>query len=163
MAATGRYVDQTNVTVRLTSRVLIAIFNDEGDGSLSTSEEDAIEEFILDAESLVEQQIRKTYKTAGLTWLRAQGTSAPRAVKRMVLDLFEVFAYRRHPEYVRAEWQEREAAVRRDLEALRVRELELDTVSSPEPAANEGGTVESGDPDDTTPAAKFFVNGLGAF
>lgn len=163
MAATGRYIVQTDVTSRLSSRVLIVIFNDEGDGSLSTAEEDVIEDFILDAESLVEQQVSKTYGKAGLTWLRAQGTSAPRAIKRMALDLFEVRAYRRHPEYVRAEWQEREAAVLRDLEALRVRELELDTVADPEPAQNEGGTVESGDPDDTTPADKFFLNGLGAF
>lgn len=163
MAAAGRYLTQADVTGRLSSRVLVAIFNDDGDGSLSTAEEDVVEDFILDAESEVEQQVAKTYGKAGLVWLRAQTTSAPRAIKRMALDLFEVRAYRRHPEYIRAEWQERETAVQRSLTALRVRELELDTIGSPEPAVNEGGAVESGDPDDTTPAVKFFINGTGAF
>jgi hypothetical protein len=168
MSASGTYCTQVDCERRITRRRLLDLFDDDGDGSLEAggseaNEEMALQESILDAESEVEQLIRKTYGTAGLTWLREQGTDCPRAVKRMVLDIWEVRAYKRHPEYQRAQWIEREKRVEADLEKLRVRELELDTVGSPEPAVNEGGEVYSGDPDDTDPKAKFFLDDMGAF
>ena len=53
--------------------------------------------------------------------------------------------------------------MRADLEGLRLRKLEMDTIGSPEPAFNEGATVRSGDPDSTASRAKVFVDGMGDF
>ena len=162
MAATGRYITQTDCERRMSARVVVAIFCDSGDGSLSTEEEDAFEDHILDAESEVEQVVSKTYGKPGLEWLQALGTSAPRSVKRMCLDLFEVRAIKRHPEYIRGDWQTREVQVQADLKALRLRELELESVAEPE-AQNEGGEVRSGDPLYPTPLPKVFLDGMGDF
>lgn len=144
--------------------MLRQLFDDDASGgALSAGEESALQDFIKDAESEIEQAISKIYGKAGLTWLRAQGTSAPRAVKRMILDLFEVRAFRRHPSYIRAEWIEREKAIERDIERLRLREYELDVLSDPDPAVTDGGEVRSGDPDDTEPKDKVFLDGMGIF
>lgn len=158
----GTYVTIADAEGRISSRVLVAIFNDEGDGSLSAAEEDVVEDFISDAESEVEQVVQATYGPGGLAWLQALGTNAPRAVKRLVLDIFEVRAYRRHPEYVRAEWLEREKCVERSLKELRLRDVQLPHASEPE-AQNEGGVVLSGDPDDTDPRPHVFLDGTGDF
>lgn len=161
MAIGGTYLTSANITARITAEVLAQIFDDDRDG---VADEQIVNEFIADAESDVEEVLQKTYGPGGLTTIRALGTSAPRGVIRRMLDRFEVRAYRRHPEYIRAAWVEREKAIDADLEALRVRELELDNEgAAPEPAVNEGGDVRSGDPDDPCPVPPFFIRGMGAF
>lgn len=162
MSAAGRYIVQLDCENRMTARTILVIFNDSGDGVLSTSEEQALEDAILDAESEVEQIVSKTYGKDGLAWLQALGTGCPRSVKRMALDLFEVRAMKRHPEYIRGDWITREKKVDEDLKALRIRELELEASDEPE-AQNEGGEVRSGDPLSTTPQPKFFLDGMGDF
>lgn len=168
MAATGAYITQADCERRMTQDIIVNIFDDDGDGSLEdggddANEETALEECILDAESEFEQAFQKTYGNSGLTWLRAlDAADIPRSVKRICLDLFEVRAMRRHPQYIRSEWIKREEKVHRDLEQLRVRERELADTNEPE-AQNEGGEVRSGDADYPTPKAKVFLNGTGAF
>lgn len=166
MAAAGRYISQADVERRMTAQTIVDIFDDDNDGTIEdggdqANEEQAIEDFILDAESDVEQVVQKTYGAAGLTWLRAlDAADIPRSVKRMCLDLFEVRAMRRHPQYIRGDWKDREKSVQQSLERLRIRELELESDTEPE-AQNEGGAVRSGDPDATTPVAKVFLDGMG--
>jgi hypothetical protein len=161
MAIAGTYLIEADITRRLTSELYEQIFDDDRDG---TVDEDLVNDYIADAESVVEQTIQKTYGPGGITTMRALGTDAPRAVKRMALDVFEVRAMRRHPEFIRGGWAQREAMVESHLKMLRVRELELDNEgAAPEPAVNEGGGVRSGDPDDTTPCPPFFTRGMGAF
>lgn len=166
MAATGNYITETDVDQRITARTKLDIFDDDGSGDLSAAEETTLSDFILDAESEVEDVIKKTYGNAGLIWLRAEGTDAPRSIKRLCLDAFEVRAFRRHPSYIRAQWVEREKALADDLKALRVREIELattDPTDDLEPAVRDGGEVRSGDPDATTPLDKVFLDGTGIF
>lgn len=166
MAAAGRYITQADCERRMSARAVLEIFNDDGSGNWSSEDLAALEDHIEDAESEVEQVVTKTYGIGGLDRLRAMGTSCPRSVKRLCLDLFEVRAIKRHPEYIRGDWQGRESRVEADLTALRVRELELEPAADDtrlEPAMNEGGDVASGDPDNPTPKPMAFVNGTGAF
>jgi len=161
MAIEGTYIAEADLTNRWPLEVLLQVFDDDRDGSL---DEGVTTHHILTAESRVEQVLQKTYGPGGLTSLRALGASAPFAVKRMILDVFEVYMIRRHPEYIRGRWVEREKSVMADLEALRVRELELDNEgAAPEPAVNEGGDVRSGDPDNTCPVPPAYTRGMGAY
>jgi hypothetical protein len=161
MAIAGTYIVEADVTRRLTSELYEQIFDDDRDG---TVDEGLVNDFIADAESVVEQSIQKTYGPGGLTTMRALGTGAPRSVIRLCLDVFEVRAMRRHPEFIRGGWQQREALVQEDLRRLRIRELELDNEgAAPEPAVNEGGGVRSGDPNYPCPIPPAFFRGTGAF
>lgn len=144
----------------MTSAVLVQIFDDDNDG---VADPLVLADFVSDAESMVEQSIAKTYGEDGLTALRAQGTGCPRAIKRLCLDAFQLLAERRHPEYIRSEWIKKLEHLKQDLKDLRLRDVELDVIGDPEPAVNEGGTVESGDPDDTDLKDKFALDGFGAF
>ena len=143
----------------MSAATIADIFDDSDDG---VTDEGILEDAILDSESELNQVAQKLYGDAGLTWLAGLGLSVPRSVKRMCLDLFEVRAMRRHPQYIRSEWTRREESVQRDLKAWRLRELELATVDEPE-AQNEGGEVLSGDPLNTTPPVRKFSDGLGIF
>ncbi len=155
----GIYITPDNVRERITHRVIEQVFDDDSDGNWAANLDAAVE----DAESMIEQSIAKTYGQAGLTWLRAEGFDAPRAVKRLCLDVFEVRMGTRHPEYIAANWNQRRTWVREDLKELRLRDVQLDVVGDPEPAMNEGGVVQSGDPDDPDPKDKFFLDGMGIF
>lgn len=156
----SRYLTDANVAARITWQTISDVFDDERDGNWQGN----LEEFKLDAESEVEQSIAKTYGEAGFAWLRAQGTSCPRACKRIALDVFEWRMGTRHPSYTNAAaWQKKRDKADADLKMLRLRDVELDTIGEPEPAQNEGGIVESGDPDDIEPKPKMFVDGMGDF
>lgn len=145
----GTYITVADVTKRMTSEVLDDIFGDD-------TTDATIEDFIADAESEVEQTLRKTYGVADLTWLRTEGTSAPRAVKRICLDIFEVRAMRRHPEYIRGGWDRRYELAREDLRNLQLRTVQLDVVADPEPGVTDGAEVESADPDATSAPTRYF-------
>ncbi len=166
MAATGAYVTHADVTRRISEAIVIEVFDDTGTGVLDAEGDAAEQDCILDAESDLEDHIRRIYGAGGLDWLRDQGTSAPRSIKRIVLDLFEIRCGIRHPQYIRGDWVMRDKRVRAQLEQLRVREIEIATASSSdtiEPAITDGSTVRSGDPDSTTPKDKVFLDGLGTF
>lgn len=164
--ATGTYITKANFEARVTAAVVVQLFGDSGAAALNSGDEAILTEFILDSESEVEDVVKKVYGNAGLDWLRTKALNAPRTIKRMALDVLEVRAFRRHPEYIRAEWVEREKAIERDLKALLVREIEIATSTTSddmEPAVRDGGEVRSGDPDNTTPKAKVFLDGMGIF
>lgn len=163
MPATGLYITQTDVEQRMTSELVLKIYDDDGTGALGTSEETALTNIILDAENLVEEAIRKTYGEAGLVWLRAQATSAPRSVKRRCLDAVRLYIAERHPQYIRLELDKCWERFYRDLDRLKLREVEMAVVGSPEPAVTDEGTVRSGNPDATTPLPKVFLDGTGIY
>lgn len=121
---------------------------------------DVVARVIEDAESYVESFLRGVYN---LDTLRAQGTSCPTEVKRLCLDVATAYIWQRHPEYVRADGEAILRRVRNELTDLRKGITRLNVTSAPEPAENQGGIVESGDPDDTEIKDKFFVDGLGDF
>lgn len=166
MAAAGRYIDEDDCKRRMTQAVIEFIFDDDADGAIEdggdfVNEETALQDCIEDAESDVEMVIKKTYGWGGIDWLRnLDAADIPRDVKKYCLDAFEVRAMKRHPEYIRGMWGDRRSQLKAELESLRIRELELVSEGEPE-AQNEGGDVESGDPDATTPLDKVFLDGMG--
>ena len=164
MSATGTYITQTDVERRFGSELVRLIYDDDASGALSTSEESALSDLIADAENMVEETIHKTYGDDGLTWLRAEGTSAPRSVKRRILDALRMYIAERHPQFIRIDLVEGWKRVKADLAELRLRDVSMAVTGTDiEPADNEGGYVRSGDPDDTDPKAPFALRGTGIF
>lgn len=166
MAATGNYITQTDVEARLTAATVQLVYDDDGSGGvIAGDEENALRDIILDAENLVEESIRKTYGEDGFTWMRDTGTGVPRSIKRRCLDGVRLYIFERHPTYIRIDFDRAWERFNADLKRLRVREVELAVAAgaSPEPAMNEGGDIQSGDPDDTDPRDKFIVDNTFAF
>jgi hypothetical protein len=156
----GVYISHSQVAARITWEEVHAIFDDQQDGGWQNN----LDQFIEEAESVIEQTVAKTYGEDGLNWLRTQGTAAPPSIRRLCLDEFEWRMGTRHPGYTNAAlWAEKRRWINEDLKALRLRDVELDTEGDPEPAVNEGGIVESGDPNDTDPKEKVFLDGMGTF
>lgn len=155
----GTYIDQGDLEDRIGSEAVVAIADDNEDGTVDTSDT-SIARIIKDAEGYVEGFLAPIYS---LTALRALGASAPNEVLRLCLDVAEAYAIRRHPEYIRGDWKSKLEFARRDLVDIRTQRTQLDITTSPEPAANTGGVVRSGDPDDTDPADKVFLDGMGIF
>lgn len=155
----GTYITYDNVAARIAWESIHDIFDDDQDGGWKAN----LDEAIADAESVIEQSISKTYGDAGLAWLQAQGQSCPRSVKRLCLDEFEWRRGHRHPGYTNAAlWDKWHDSIKADLKALRLRDVEMGSADEPD-AVNEGGFVESGNPDDTTPPTKIFADGMGDF
>jgi hypothetical protein len=159
----GRYLTHARVFNRFSRREVIDIYDDEQDGGWK----DALDQAIAEAESVIEDSIRKTYGETGVTTLRQLGTNCPDSVWRLCLDELSWRMGTRHPGYTNAiQWDKWHESILRQLKELRLRDIELTTNAADEglePAVNEGGIVESGNPDDTTPKEKVFLNGMGDF
>jgi phage gp36-like protein len=149
------YIVQADIEARLTAEVVRRVLDDDRDLTPDAANLDRV---ISDAESYVEGFLRGTYD---LTALRAMGTGCPNEVKRLCLDVATAMMWERHPEYIRADGESLLARAREDLRDLRMGITRLDVTGTPENAANQGGIVESGDPDDTEPPDAVFMNGLG--
>jgi hypothetical protein len=145
----------------MTSQVMLQIFDDDGDGTADAS---IVADFIADAESIFEQTIAKTYGDDGLTALQALGTNCSRAVKRYCLDIFELLAEKRHPEFEQPEmWLEKWKLLLDSLKELRLRDVQLDTTGQPEDGVTDGVTVADADPDVADDPTVYFLHGTGVF
>ena len=144
------YIVQSDIEARISAAVVLQILDDDLDGSADTT---AVAMAISDAESYVEGFLRGNYD---LTAMRALGTNAPHEVKRLCLDVAISYLWERHPEYVRADGMKMRANARRDLIDLRESVTRLDIVSTPEPAANQGGSVYTDNPTTSTEENHVF-------
>ncbi len=151
MPVAGTYLTEQDCKDRLSPEVWQRILDDNADGTADTS---PAQRLVDDVEGFVEGRIKPIYDLAKL---RALGTGCPNEVKRICLDVLEAYAMRRHSGYIRGDWRAIMAEAREDLRSLRLQECELDTDGDPEPAANTGGLVESGDVDDPTPVEPTFL------
>ena len=148
------YITQSDIEDRLSVAVVKQIYDDSNAGTASAN---PISRLIKDASSKVAGYLRGIYD---LTLIAA---SPPNEVIRLTLDVAEALAGKRHPEYVRRDWKVLMELAENELVAIRKGVARLDVVGAPENAANEGGTVRSGDPLNPTPPAKKFANGTGDF
>lgn len=148
------YITQSDLEDRLSVAVVKQIFDDSNVGTASAN---PISRILKDASSKVAGYLRSTYD------LDAVAASPPNEVIRLALDVAEAFAARRHPEYVRRDWKDLIAAAESELKLLRSGVTRLDVKLAPESAANEGGSVRSGDPLKPLSPAKSFANGTGDF
>lgn len=158
----GTYIRRADVEERVSEQVLREICDDNVDGQFKAQ----IDRAISDAESYVESFLNGNYN---LTTIRAMGHAGtddvPNEIKRIILDLVTAYLYDRFPEYIRADGRRMKQDARAELMDLRKGRTKLDITTAPEPAANQGGPTRSGDPDDTDPADKFFLdpNSFGVF
>jgi phage gp36-like protein len=150
----GDIIAKADVEARLSAATVRRLLDDDNDGVADTA---AVNRLIDDAESKFCGSIGPVHTVAAV--IAAQ----PREAKRICLDLVTAFAAQRHPTYVRADWTELMKAAERDLERLRKGASNLGVDGAPEPAANMGGEVLSGDPNDETPARHVFLYGMGDY
>lgn len=141
------YIVKSDVEKRLSAAVLQQIYDDDNDG---TADADPVGSLCADASSKVASYLRGIYD------LDAIASAPPHEVIRLSLDVAVAYAAQRFPSYVRRDWEKLMKGAESDLDKLRRGVTRLDVKLTPEPAANEGGSVSSGDPDDPEPKAKFF-------
>lgn len=145
------YLTQANLEDRLSVAVVRAILDDNADGTVDTG---PLGQVLADAEAYCEGFARGIYD---LTVLRALGTNAPTEWKRMCLDVAGCYLLERWPEYIRGDLLRMWERARTQLLDLRKGLTRLNIGTTPEPAANQGGEVRSGDPEDSTPADPVFT------
>ena len=152
------YVTTAQVKARLSAAVVAQIYDDNNDG---TEDTDPIARLTADATAWVKSWVYPIYQ-ANMPFLEP---FEPEIV-RTALDAVEWMAAKRHPEYVRRNWVELKESNRQDLIDLRNRLRAIGSNPSgtpPEPAANEGGHIRSGDPLLPTVKEKWFSDGTGLF
>lgn len=137
------YITIEDLKDRLSEQVLQQILDDDNDGDPDAT---VVDRLISDAESKVNAALRNLY-TLPLP------TPPPNEVKRLALDVAEALAARRHPEYVRRDWEKLMSYADGELDKLSTGKRRLDVQSTPEPAANQRTEFRSGDPTSPTPAS----------
>lgn len=153
--ATSIYWVQADLEDRLSAEVVKQILDDNLDGAADATPVTRLQK---DSSSKVDSYLRPIYGKA-----MPLAAPYPNEVIRLALDVAEALAAKRHPAYVRRAWKELMDAAEADLDKLRRGVVRLDVGVPPEPAANEGGSVRSGDPANPTPNPKFFADGTGDF
>lgn len=138
------FVTITELRHRLGSHVVDQVLDDDGDGS---ADQGPVVQILLDSSSKVAGALYGSHTASDVDALKALGTVAelPHEVVRLTLDVAVAFAAQRHGEYVRRDWVPLMAQADKDLKALRLNTVRLDTSGSPQPT-NAGGEVIVGDP-----------------
>jgi phage gp36-like protein len=126
------YWTQSDLEDRIGAEATLSFLDDANVGTVSSG---PLARLQADCDSYVEGYLRGIYD------LDAVRDAPPNQVVRLSLDKAVVELAKRHPEYVRRDWAEMEAMLRQELADVRTGKIRLDVVGSPEPAANEGGTL----------------------
>jgi hypothetical protein len=149
------YWELLDLTDRLGEETIREIFDDDRDG---TPDQGPIERLQKDSDSKVDSYLRPIYDLALIK------ANPPNEVRRLSLDIACVLAKMRWPSFVRGiDADVLLKMAEKDLEKLRRSETRLDTMTSPDPPANVGGFVGSGDADypDDIPPMMFNTGGGG--
>lgn len=147
----GPYFAQADLENRLSAQVVKQIYDDANIGMAST---DPIKRLITDACSYVNETIQPIY----LPWPLV--APYPDAVVRLSLDAAEMYAARRHPEYVRHDWEKLKRVLDTDLDKLRKQQRSLGQ-APPDPAQTQGAEVYADDPNVAAPAQSVFNGRMG--
>lgn len=131
------YIVQADLEARVSPIVVQRILDDTGVGSPDAS---ALTRILKDASAKVAGYLRGVYD------LTALAAAPPEEVKRLTLDVAEVYLFRRFPEYARGDWAEMLKAVDRELTALRRGDTRLDVAPPADVPSNTGGEVSQGNP-----------------
>jgi len=140
------YITITDLEARLGANAVRAFLDDDNDSAADTA---AINQIIADAESKVNGYARGIY-TIPFT------APIPVEVKRLALDVAHAYMAMRHPEYVHGNWKELMDHADAQLRDLRNGKTRLDVMTTPEPAANQGGTVETPELDGDEETTRYF-------
>ncbi len=139
---------------RLSKLVLDRIYDDDGTGEANSEPVDAL---IRDASSKVRGKLGPVYNPDVID----ENTNAE--VTRITLDVAVAYAYQRHPEIARADWEAIMKQADKELAEIRTGLANLGTNAPPEPAANVGGALYADDGGDEP--KRFFTDdgGTGVF
>jgi hypothetical protein len=153
----GYYISTSLVERRLSKAVVRRVYDDNNLGVVIPDEYSPVVLLVRDSESMFEGYCRGIYD---LNALRA--AKPPEAV-RLCLDCSEYLAAKRFPRAVNRSWVELEKSVRDELMNLRKGLTRFDVIGTPEPAANQGGYVSSGDVNSPEVRPMTFGGGWGSF
>jgi phage gp36-like protein len=145
---------QAELEGRLSASTVRRIFDD---ANIGTADTNAIAQLIQDASSKVLSWLGPIYDSTTING------STQAEVQRLALDVAQAMAAQRHPEYVRGDGFKLMEQAERELTNLRKGLTNLGIETPPEPAANQGGDVDSDNPDDDEPQPKVFLGGTGMF
>lgn len=154
MAATTPLVTAQNLRDRLGDDVVVRFFDHNSD---SAADPPALASICADASSKVRGALGLVYDLDNFD------PTIATELKRLALDAAIAMTARDFPAAVARNWIELMDQVDRDLAAVRKGMANLGTKQAPEPAANHGGDVTSGDPNDPCPKEHFALNGTGDF
>jgi phage gp36-like protein len=140
------FVTPTELVYRLGSAEALADFDDNNDGQ---PDSDVLEEIIADATSMVRSYLHGVFELAAVDPLKS------REVKRLTLNVAQAMAAQRRPTHARVDWSEMLKDAKADLVNLRKGLTGLDVEPTPK-AANQGGSVRSGNVLDPAPKPRTF-------
>lgn len=139
---------------RIGQSVVTKIFDDNDDGN---PDDAPLDQLAADAASKVRGALGPVYAAAMLV-------SGPATeLRRIALDVAHAMAAIRHPGFIKIDGFMMMKQADADLKQVRLTMANLGTDDAPEPAANNGGDVLSGDPNDPCPKDQFALNGTGFF
>lgn len=153
----GHYIDQSAIERRLSPAVVRRVYDDGNIGMVGSSIIDPLGQLIIDAEAKFEGYCRGIYSLSALR------TAKPTEAIRLVLDIAEALAAKRFPRAMNRDWMVLEQSVNAELKSLRRGETRFDVEGNPEPPANEGGYVSSGDVESPDVRPATFNGNWGSF
>ena len=130
------------------------------DAGLGSSDSDAMNGLLEDVSTWIRG------KVGPITELSALDAATAGDLKRIALDLARAYLCERAPEVMRQDAKPIFERCAKDIKAIRIGEASIGTEVPPDPMANHGGEVTSGDindPDYPEPKAHFALDGTGDF
>lgn len=153
------YITQSELSYALSATSYAAIFDQDNDGIADGPVVDAV---IARASAMVDAWISPVYTGP----FPITQSPVPAMIRELTVQYALAIAYERRPDVTRtlegANSNDAARWARADAMGQRLKGAIQRIVELPIPA-NEGGTVRSGDPNNPTPKAKFFVDGMGDF
>lgn len=134
-------------------RLLLAL----DDSNTGVVDEAALALLIDDATTYCRGKIGPVFEMATLNATTAGD------LRRIALDVVRAYLAERHPEVFRYDSEKIFKRCDKHLEQIRMGMASLGTEAPPEPAANHGGEVTSGDPENPEPQEHFALSGTGSF
>ena len=107
------YITEEQLARRLSLETVRQILDDDLDG---TPDQNAVNQILDDSRSYIDEGISGLYSDIGM-WPLEQ--PYPESVIRLQLDAAEAYAAKRHPEYVRRDWERLFKHVDAQIERLR--------------------------------------------
>ena len=128
------WIDQSDIENRLGAEGLRRAYDDDNDGVADT---DPVTRLLTDACSYIGGRLGPQYSVDAIALM----VTVPPEVIRLSLDCAVVYAYQRHPEVFRVDWEPYHKALLRECEDIRTGKSNLGVAATPEPAAQNGGDL----------------------
>lgn len=154
MAAAPPLITKEDLEARISPEFLSYVLDDSGTGD---ADEDAVSLVIADATTWVRGKIGPVFDLGTLN------ADTAGDLKRIALDVAHAYLAQRHPNIMQVDSSKIFDRCSRDIKAIRMGEASLGTEGTPEPAANQGGDVTSGDVNCPEPQDHFALSGTGDF